>query len=82
MHAVAWGGAIFNRGRHRVVDFREIDISISNLFGKIFDFDTPSRARLRRPPQPAKVRFFCGRIKILNFTFLFFSRGICIFVKR
>ena len=28
----------------------------SELFGKIFDFDTPSGARLRRPPQPPKVR--------------------------
>ena len=45
MHAVAWGGAIFNRGRHRVVDFSEIDVFISNLFGKIFDFDTLSVAR-------------------------------------
>ena len=45
MHAVAWGGAIFNRGRHRVVDFREIDVSISNIFGKIEDFDTLSVAR-------------------------------------
>ena len=26
MHAVAWGGAISNRGRHRVVDFREINV--------------------------------------------------------
>ncbi len=52
------------------------------MFGKIFDFDTPSRARLRRPPQPAKVRFFCNIIKILNLAFLFFSQGICKFVKR
>ena len=47
---MAWGGAIFNRGRHRVVDFREIDVSISNLFGKIEDLDIPSRGRRRRAP--------------------------------
>ena len=29
---------------------------VPKIIGKISDFDTPSGARLRRPPQPPKVR--------------------------
>ena len=52
------------------------------MFGKIFDLDTPSRARLRRPPQPTKVRFFCSRINNLEFlVFVFLVRNLYICQK-
>lgn len=52
------------------------------MFGKIFYFDTPSRARLWRPPQPAKVRFFCSRINNLEFyVFVFLAKNCYICQK-
>ena len=42
---------------HRECVFIESKVNNFALrFGDFFEIDTPSRARLRRPPQPAKVR--------------------------
>jgi hypothetical protein len=50
--------------------------SSAQQIGKIKDFDTPSGARLRRPPQPPKVRVRIATRHMGGFYFFNFQKTI------